>query len=500
MRARPVETALQSAFDEQDAQAVVFVRAVEESDVKGRWLPLAERSRATLAARRVDQDQDQGVTVGLAARARDLLGFLEENTPHLRRWLRWTRPGRGWLAVCALLAGLAGMTLDALGSGRRVHLLAVPLLGVLAWNTASLVLLVLRQRLMSSGHANVLSALIEGWFRRFGGTTVAGGEDKRALLRAIWLRYLDDWLSVVAPLAAARLRRILHAVALCFAGGVVAGMYLRGLVFEFRATWESTFLSAAAVDAFLGVLLGPAAWLTGLAIPPAGPIHSPEGGDAAVWIHLYAVTTGLVVGVPRSVLLAVEWARCSRLAGHLRVNIGRVYLRRMLASIEPGTPRVAVLPYATGVSSHGRAALSELFSSLLGARCEVRVADPVDYGAEPEETPLPDAAGLVLLFGLAQTPETELHGAFAAGISDRLEEETAFLVLVDEGGYARRLAGTPEAARRLSERRQAWDRALEGTALRPVHLRLGEPLSSETLAQVLEKVAGALGAEVRWSA
>ena len=84
-----------------------------------------------------------------------------------------------------------------------------------------------------------------------------------------------DWARVAAPLYAARAARILHLAAAALALGVIAGLYVRGLAFEYRATWESTFLDPAQVRALLAAALAPGA----LPHRHPGARRSAGGGD-----------------------------------------------------------------------------------------------------------------------------------------------------------------------------------------------------------------------------
>jgi hypothetical protein len=79
--------------------------------------------------------------------------------------------------------------------------------------------------------------------------------------------FFTEWARAAAPLAAVRVGRSLHIAAFALALGAIAGMYVRGLVLEYRAGWESTFISAEAVHALLAFVLGPASALTGIRSP-----------------------------------------------------------------------------------------------------------------------------------------------------------------------------------------------------------------------------------------
>src|SRR5690606_4083180 len=126
--------------------------------------------------------------------------------------------------------------------------------------------------------------------------------DPRALSSdaTVLASFARDWTRASTPLNARRLSRLLHLAAISFALGALAGLYLRGLAFEYRAGWESTFLDASSLHALLHLVLGPAAGLTGIVLPDEARIEAMRfpastGEQAGPWIHLHAVTVALVV-------------------------------------------------------------------------------------------------------------------------------------------------------------------------------------------------------------
>src|SRR5690606_10233413 len=103
-------------------------------------------------------------------------------------------------------------------------------------------------------------------------------------------RFAADHIVTAAPLQAARIALGLHLSAITFVAGALAGMYIRGLAFAYRAGWESTFLDASQVRAILGLVLGPASAITGIPLPDPTALEAMRlpgpGADAAPWIHL----------------------------------------------------------------------------------------------------------------------------------------------------------------------------------------------------------------------
>lgn len=477
-----------------DARAVLLVRAVETVDRRGDLLSHERRREATRAAR---AEKERG---WLRRRARDLLAGLDRRAPFVPRYRRITDPGRGLFWPAVLVGLILGLATNALGPERQIHVLALPLATLLLWNVAVLLLLVARRLLPLPSAWRDHRPRLLGLFERYGfrlasllpknasgGTT---GETKTSdadLWRRVLTADLETWFQAVAPLAAARLRRLLHAGALALLVGVVAGMYLRGIVFEYRASWESTFLDGATVDRVLGAVLGPAAALLGTAVPSAAAL-SEIPGDAAPWLHLWALTAAIFVGVPRLAFLVVETLTIARLARRLPIEVSGLYVRRLLAAVSTSEHHVDVWPYSyhppAGVADRLRALLHDVF----GARARIRVRPFLDYGAEPDPDEPAGGRGIVVLLSLAQTPEVEVHGELLETLRDSLADGQSLVVLVDASAFRAKVPPGEAGVKRLEERRRAWDRVASGAGVAAVHIDLRE---SESSAAVAAMVAGA---------
>ncbi len=472
---------------ETDAQAVVLVRAVEETDRAGALLPVADRRAATVAAR--EAHPGGGTQVWLAARAHALTAALTRRFRFLPRFLRCTSPVHGLLAPALAVAFALGLLTNALGPEKRINVLAVPLLGLIVWNLTILALAAARAALpldLGSG-APWFVGRLEAMARRLVDRLPKRGvsDEGQDRLRKALGRYLEDWLPAAAPLASARGRRLLHASSLVVILGAVAGMYARGVVFQYQATWESTFLSARAIDGFLGTILTPASAVLGLEVPSAAAIESPAHGDAADWIHLWAVTAALFVGVPRLALTAAFSLRSVRRRRRLTIAVPDAYLRRLLASVDTSQRLLEVVPFSYRPPAEATRALKRMLYDLFGARSEIRLRPILDYGFEPERMEAGDGRLRVVLFGLAQTPELEVHGELLRRLRDDLPDGQALLAMVDGSSYRRRLQGIGGAAERLAERRRAWDRVAREADMIALHLDLSAEPDDETLSRVL---------------
>ncbi len=82
------------------------------------------------------------------------------------------------------------------------------------------------------------------------------------------------WSRASLPLATTRLVTLLHAASAAVAVALIAGMYLRGLVFDYRVEWGSTFLDTESVHTLLSWLLAPALWLSGIQLPDVAQMEA----------------------------------------------------------------------------------------------------------------------------------------------------------------------------------------------------------------------------------
>ena len=244
-----------------------------------------------------------------------------------KAWL----PGRVWhpaLAVLAAILGLAaGLAVDQLGPPQRVNLLAPAVWAVVAWNA----LVYLGLFLPDPWHV----------VRRWMGQRLQRGD---STLTQLWAQH-------AAPLTLNRLALVLHLAAAALAAGLMAGLYLRGLVLDYRAGWQSTFLDAPTVQAGLNLLLAPAQGLTGIAVPDVAPLRLAPGADAqataAPWIHLLAATLAWAVVLPRLLLAALAARRARRLAAQFPLPLDTPYFEALHPLMRPGrSPQVRLLWWA----------------------------------------------------------------------------------------------------------------------------------------------------------
>jgi len=459
-------------MNEAAARRTVLLRAYEREPASETWSE-GDRTWATRAAAQVEGERaaDDAFVARRAALAIERLAAREKRVPRLLAsvewpaWIGWTIPA---------LAVAAGAAADSIGAGKQVNLLSPPLLALLAWNLFVYLVILVRgtwglvdERARGLGPiARLLARLAH----------VTGSAPKRG--GKVAAEFFVDWMGASRRLTAARIGRVLHASSAAFALGALAALYVRGIAFEYRAGWESTFLDAAAVHSLLGAVLGPASALTGIDLPDVAGFEalrfSAGGGViAAPWLHLYAVTLGFAVLLPRLLLaLGDRWLE-ARLTARFPLPLDGPYFRALLRVLHEAPVVARVAPYGTQLSPQATLNLNALLMQVLGAKSTVSIAPGTAFGAEDDidaQQIAGKAALLAPLYSLSATPESENHGAFV----DRLRAaagEAQIIALVDESAFRRQLG---EGAR-VEERRTLWRGFAGDRGLRIVFVDLEQP-------------------------
>ena len=407
----------------------------------------------------------------IASRARHAMQRLGPREPALAHALVRRLWRLRWVGLVVAVAFVVGVLADSIGSSQRINLLAPPLWGVVLWNVVVYALLLGHALAHALRRGPVAPGVLGRFAQRVGrglsasasasasvGTLAGGGAKAMQVFASLWSQRS-------AGLAAVRGATVLHAAAAALALGLIAGLYARGLVLDYRAAWESTFLSAASAQAVLSLLLGPASALSGITLPDAAGFAALRAahGDAAVgapagpWIHLWALTLLLAVVLPRSLLAAWSALRARHLAQRFELSLGEPYFEALLRERRGGVANVHVLPYAQTPAPQAVLGLRALLASALGDSLLLQVSPTLAYGSEDEVAAWPTLAAdttlAVALFDMAATPEAENHGAFMRGLAQRTPLGAPALALIDEASFAARFKGD---AARLEQRRGAW--------------------------------------------
>jgi hypothetical protein len=454
---------------EEELRQVLLVKAIEETDADGTLIPFADRSAASREAKRKLGDASQNALI--AARAKPLLERLTLRHGFVASVLRLVG-GPAWLRWVLIAASLTiGFGLSALDGTRRIDILSFPLLGVVSWNLvvyAALVVAATRSIAPARAGRWIPAAVAQAGAAQ-ASRIIARSRAFDVTLSEALSRFVREWSTAAQPLLIARGSRVLHVSAAALGIGLIGGLYLRGLAFDYRAGWDSTFLDASQARALLSVVYQPALAVTGMALPDAEHFQiirwrNGNGESAARWIHLLAATAAVFVVLPRLLLALAGTIRIHQLSRRapLPPDIGSYYRKAFGAPAAGRRSVMRVVPYGYRPASN---TVARLHTSFAAEDVTAEVQPVVRYGEEEEflarvraaEGTLPDT--FAVLTSLAATPEDENHGALIAGLRDWLavsSPRTELLVLVDEGPYAARMLSDGGAQQRMDERRSLW--------------------------------------------
>jgi hypothetical protein len=476
-------------------RTVLLIQAIEESDRGGDVLPLADRAEATREAVR-SAPQGRAIQPGiglagadetlLALRAERLLARVRLRSPAVDYVLA-VAGGLTWLGRAALvLALVVGLSLSALDGSRRINILAFPLIGLIAWNFLIYALLIgagVKRRGAKPVGTLWSGRFYERWIGARIDSLLKQSMRFNAPLGTALRRFTREWVQVEHPLLLERAQRWMHCAAALVAAGLIAGLYMRGIVLRYEAGWESTFLSPKSVHALLAVLYGPGAILSGIGLPSISDVNALRwtgasgGGEAASWIHLIALTAMLYIIAPRLILACMSGFNLWRLSRHPPLPAAFIgYGRALLASTAGGALResVSVICFAYEPSPASMAGLQTLLAATLGAIIKLEMRASIRYGQEDAFSATltrsdADATGwTVLLMAAASTPEVENHGEVIKTLRDSLarqSQQLPLLVVIDTGPYAARMQGDATFEQRLRERRNLWIEFVAGYGL-----------------------------------
>jgi hypothetical protein len=468
-------------IDERAALEVSAVRALETRDAaKAIWTDVDRAWASRVAAEAEGEKADSAAFLARRARfALERLGERHKALPRALRALQW-RPWVAWAVI--VIAFVLGVAVDRIGGAQRINLLAPPVFALLIWNLG--VYLVLAGGFVvhfgdagSPGPARrlVMRIASRAPVDRRGGGSAHG--DVRRIIGASVADLAADWLMVAAPLHAVRAARILHFAAAALALGVIAGLYVRGLAFEYRATWESTFLDATEVHWLLAKLLAPGSLLGGIAMPGVAQLESiraPASENAAPWLHLLAANVLVIAVIPR-LLLGIATGLIERhRAAHVAVPLDAPYFERLLRGFRGGPVRIRVIPYSYALPSAALAGLEAIVTRVFGGSAALTVESPVGYGEEDAlagRAPSDASGPVIALFNLTATPEPAAHGVFVKAVASVVRGQP-LLAVVDESGFRARW---PDEGRRLAQRRGLWSELLTAQRVVPIFVNLEVP-------------------------
>ena len=442
-------------------KAVLLIRSLESSDRDGSAVKKERRAAATREAGLAPREASgrSGLTHSelekLGVRGEVLTSELESNGGDAERLVAMARSGDAKLVVLCWVAGvvafLVGAGANYLGSSGHINLLAIPLVGLIAWNLAVYGIgFVSAITLKGKKNGSAVAKSLVGWLASFGEKR---GEFLDSPYREAAQGFWADWFKISMHGQTRKLRIGLHVCAMLMAAGVLVGMYLRGLGYEFKAGWESTFLSADAVESWLRALLAPGSAITGIGVPPGESsiaeldLGKGTGEKANRWIHLFAATTAAYIFVPRLIFVICDFVGLQRWKSALRKNRDLVtYYDRLVTGASGAGQLVGVVCYNYAPEPRQRDVIRGMLHGIWGGEVHVDFDAPCHYGGEDDWMKEFDASEvprcMAILMNLNTTPEKEAHGFVLAGVQQAVQTtdgDQQLLLLLDEARFRGRL-------------------------------------------------------------
>ncbi len=354
------------------AAEILVVRAIEEEEegTGNELIAPAERVDALTAAGDLDDE------IGWLSRRATFL--LDHSGAPYRAMVAMTAALDRSIPLLALVPFTLGLFSNYLGPTARIHVIVNPITLLIVWNALVYLGLVLRRvrggrrapapppaptvapdvapttlDLAPAAQRAPDDALPIGpprasWLARWairqlvpaawlGMHRTAGEASERVRnFAAVARRFWSHWAAAAAPTLALGARQGAHLGAMALALGALAGMYVRGLFFEYNVVWRSTFVrTPETIAVLLSALFGPGALLLGAPFPDAAEatrLLTPEGVPAARWIHLYAVTACIFIVGPRIALAGAAAIRRRRHGQRIAIDTTAPYFERVLAT------------------------------------------------------------------------------------------------------------------------------------------------------------------------
>jgi hypothetical protein len=356
------------ALFRREAQAILAVKALEEThpDVPSPELCKLAGSEAG------DPADREG---WLAHRAAHIL----QRVPRKYRALASVQIPPAWLAYPVVAIGFAlGVATNTLGPSGRIHAFYNPTTLIIVWNLLAVLLIGGRCFVPSRRGGPLLDGLAQ--------LAVAGARARRRLQRVedaapsdleVRAAFVRDYRRAFSDPILARAAVLLSAGSLAFTGGVLVGMYLRGVAFGYNIVWQSTLVQShgAALD-LLRALFYPAFVLAPGSFPDLRVVEllaSPGGAPAGPWIHCYALTALVYAVLPRlAVLIWQQWS-ARRADAQIALDLAAPYFEALFRTGRPpasAVDRLALEGFALDASQY--AVLASLQAGLIENDLRVR--------------------------------------------------------------------------------------------------------------------------------
>ncbi len=454
-----------------DVRHLLLAQSVEESDPRETVLPDSERELASNAAGAplAETASEKEQRNFLIRRAERIASYLQPRSERIAGILKGAPLGRYRLFAVGMVvtALVIGFLSNELGPQGKINILSFPLIGIVLWNFV----IYLREigglfTKKESSTTTTTKGALGRWLAMNPFASKPEDEEQVEVRQSLAL-FQKNWMRALLPVITARTKALLHLAAALLAAAAIGGMYVKGLANEYNAVWASTFFTAETLHPFLKIILGPASALSGISLPDLDQLaamkNSPTnpGENAARWIHLYAVTMGIFVILPRTIL-AFIWQGKAKLRERTTPfhSFAPAYFDRLLAVSMGEALKIAVLPYAHNPSTEMRHKIQKDAEDIIGGAVKLEWLEPIAFGEEDEGFAFDKwPADLIVAFNFASTPEKETHGALLKNIEQSaLEAEgtTHLHLFLDAESFDRKADSFADFEQRRETRLAGW--------------------------------------------
>ncbi|MEE4259817.1 MAG: hypothetical protein V2I62_08660 [Bacteroidales bacterium] len=321
MRIQNADTKKRQQLNEDDIVKILTVKATEENSQK--VITPLQATGANISAIGAKSDYEF-----VQKRASYLFKLLPYALRQLTKVYRF--PGI-WIKGAFIVSFIIGILSNYLGPQRLIHIIYNPLTILIAWNILVYVFMFIKSffrfriQFDTSQFENnkeedndynddegdshfVIDWLIGGLYKilfRFKAKFI-DNNTKVTILKRILPAFWKSYKNVADKSLLLRFKSVMNVSAIGLLMGALLGVYFRGLFFNYNMIWLSTFISEyETIRNFLNLLYGMANfmidgyWITDTQIQQ---LLLPDGAPAGPWIHKMALTSLIVIFIPRLIL------------------------------------------------------------------------------------------------------------------------------------------------------------------------------------------------------
>lgn len=327
---------------EKEISKILLIRSVEESESS------TFTSEALLEASIVSGKAENDIAL-IQSRADYLYHKLPDTLKKIPDTLHLPRK---WIGILCIGVFVLGIGFNYLGPSDMVHVIYNPVILLILWNIGVFALFLIRHFFMKKEKAHDT----EIWHHtlELGYTSSLYGR----VLRKIWFsfhqylakkkqqikkfssslkiinRYMELWWAIHQHVFMSRCTRLIHLLAVSLIMGALAGIYIRGLFFEYNVIWKSTFIhDTSNIALILNIIFGlPSQLLYGdfIQVSNISSLIRPHGAPAAPWIHLFSLCAFMYVIPERFFLALLESRRLKVLSEQITIHPGEHYYARCI--------------------------------------------------------------------------------------------------------------------------------------------------------------------------